>query len=105
MTNIADQLNVYVIQSLLLARDSLGQDVVDEPDKVDVFLLWTLFFLFIFWLRGVIWVTIGIFFGLLCSSLLLSFRDDELLDSLFVLCKVILASVVALELDLIDDIL
>lgn len=96
MTNIADQLNVDVIQSLLLARDSLGQYVVDEPYKVDVFLLWTILILFIFWLRGVIWVTVCIFFGLLCSSLLFSFRDDKFFDSLFVLCKVILACIIAL---------
>ena len=96
MTDISDELDVDVIQGLVLARDTLGEDVVDEPSQVDVLLVFLLLFL-----RFIE----GLLLGLLRCPLLLCLGDDQVLDRLEVLLEVVLASVVALELDLVNDLL
>ena len=94
VADVSDELDVDVVESLVLSRDALRQDVVDEPGQVDILLVLPLF------------ARLGLaLLGLPGGALLLRLRDDQLLDRLQVLLEVVLSSVVTLELDLVDDVL
>ena len=96
VADLANELDVDAVEGLVLARDALREDVVDEPGQVDSLLVFALFW----------WFGVCSFGGSLGSALLLlCLLEDELADGVAILVEVVLAGVVALELDLVDDVL
>ena len=97
MTDLTNKLDVDTVEGLVLARDALGKDVVNEPSQVHSLLILSVLAAcssFGTSVRGIS--------GL---SLLFCFGNNQFTDGVSVLIEIVLASVVAFELDLINHIL
>jgi hypothetical protein len=93
VAELSDQININVVQSLLLARDPLGEDIVNEPGQVDILLLLLLFLLGLF------------LFSRWCFTLGWLLVKHKLFNEVQILFEIVPSRIVALELDLIDDLL